>query len=259
MPGPLLVKKSYSHSGASQSSNSYPNRRTNDRARPKRAPNGVRPKRGPPQTGSAHLLVAFPLRISSSHFLSSHFADPGARALPATPTVRLATEGDLPDIASILNREIDQTVNCFRTRPLTREDARRWWRGRENGRYPAWIGELDSQVVGWASLSRWSAYEAYDRTAEVSVWVLPHAQRRGLGRQFFSTLLEFAASSPLRVLLSRIEAQNQPSLRLHECFGFSRVGTMHNVGEKFGQILDVVIMERQMDLETPRAERADLR
>lgn len=162
------------------------------------------------------------------------------------PTVRLATESDLPDIASILNREIDESVNCFRTRPLSPTDARRWWRGRENGRYPAWVGELDSQVVGWASLSRWSAYEAYDATAEVSVWVLPVAQRRGLGKLFFRQMIEFAASSGFRVLLSRIEAQNQPSLRLHERFGFTRVGTMHNVGEKFGQLLDVVILELQL-------------
>lgn len=162
------------------------------------------------------------------------------------PTVRLATESDLPGIASILNREIEQTVNCFRTRPLTPTDARQWWRARENGRYPAWVAELDSQVVGWASLSRWSAYEAYDATAEVSVWVLPIAQRQGLGKQFFSEMIEFAVGSGFRVLLSRIEAQNHPSLRLHERFGFTPVGTMHNVGEKFGQILDVVIMERQL-------------
>ncbi|WP_164100440.1 GNAT family N-acetyltransferase [Candidatus Laterigemmans baculatus] len=161
-------------------------------------------------------------------------------------TLRLATESDLPAIAAILNREIAETVNCFRTRPLSPADAEQWWRARENGRYPAWVAEIDAEVVGWASLSRWSAYEAYDGTAEVSVWVLPVAQRQGLGKRFFRELLAFATAAEFRVLLSRIEAENQPSLRLHEQFGFTPVGTMHNVGEKFGRLLDVVIMERQL-------------
>lgn len=161
-------------------------------------------------------------------------------------TVRLATEADLPEIASILNYEIDHTVNCFRTRTLTEEDAWQWWQGRETGRYPAWVAEQESQIVGWASLSRWSAYEAYDATAEVSIWIRPAAQRRGIGRRFFTVMIEHAISADFRVLLSRIEAANEPSLLLHERFGFTRVGTMHRVGEKFGRLLDVVIMERQL-------------
>lgn len=170
----------------------------------------------------------------------------GASSLPHVTIVRLATEEDLPDIAAILNYEIDHTVRCFRTRRLTEEDARQWWRGREGGRYPAWVGQQGSQIVGWASLSRWSAYEAYDGTAEVSIWIRPPAQGRGLGRQFFTTLIEHASEAGFRVLLSRIEATNEPSLALHERFGFTRVGTMHRVGEKFGNLLDVVIMERQL-------------
>lgn len=167
--------------------------------------------------------------------------------MPDAPLVRLATESDLPAIASILNREIEHSVNCFRTQPLTDQDALQWWRGREGGRYPAWVGEVEDCVVGWASLSRWSAYEAYAATAEVSVWILPEIQRRGLGKKFFAQMLEFAVDSGFRVLISRIEAQNEPSLRLHQRFGFTTVGTMHHVGEKFGQLLDVVIMERQLN------------
>lgn len=169
---------------------------------------------------------------------------PAAYSDPKEPTtIRLATRDDLPAIISILNREIETGVNCFRTRPLSGADSVHWWQGREGGKYPAWVGERGGEIVGWASLSRWSSYEGYDRTCEVSVWIVPGAQRQGLGRQFFTTLIHFATVAGFRVILSRIEARNVASLALHHAFGFTVIGTMHKVGEKFGQRLDVVMME----------------
>jgi 3-hydroxybutyryl-CoA dehydrogenase len=48
----------------------------------------------------------------------------------------------------------------------------------------------------------------------------------------------------MHVLLSRICTENEVSLRMTERFGFSEVGVMHEVGEKFGRMLDVAILER---------------
>jgi L-amino acid N-acyltransferase YncA len=161
-------------------------------------------------------------------------------------TIRFATQRDLPQIMAILNREIADGINCFRTRLMSNEDSLKWWQAREEGKYPVWVGEREGRVVGWASLSKWSAYEAYDRTCEVSVWIVPEAQRQGLGRQFFTTLIQYATTTSFRVILSRIESNNVASLALHHAFGFSLVGTMHNVGEKQGKLLHVVMMELQL-------------
>jgi phosphinothricin acetyltransferase len=165
--------------------------------------------------------------------------------------IRFAERADLPAMIDILNREILESVSCFRIRPLDAQDSERWWQGREGGRFPAWVAtDGGGRVVGWASLSRWSAYEGYARTAEVSIWIVPRAQGQGLGRRLFARLLE-GAQPHFRVLLSRIEASNRASIALHEKFGFRAVGTMHRVGEKFGRLLDVLIMECQ--LEEPRS------
>lgn len=151
---------------------------------------------------------------------------------------------------AILNREIKTEVNCFRTRPMSQADQAQWWRARENGRYPAWVAKSHQQVVGWASLSRWSAYEAYDATAEISVWILPEFHKRGIGTRLFELVLGFAREQSFRVILSRVEAENLPSLKLHRRFGFTTVGTMNRVGEKFGRVLDVVILQLQLDTQT---------
>lgn len=158
----------------------------------------------------------------------------------------LATEADLPGMMAILNREIQTEVNCFRTRPMSITDQAQWWRARENGRYPAWVAKSGQHVVGWASISRWSAYEAYDATAEISIWIKPTFHKRGIGTQLFRLVLDFARINSFRVILSRVEAENVASLKLHERFGFTRVGTMNRVGEKFGRLLDVVILQLQL-------------
>ena len=46
-----------------------------------------------------------------------------------------------------------------------------------------------------------------------------------------------------RTVISVITAENQASIRLHEKMGFSFCGTMHEVGEKFGRMLDIVNYE----------------
>jgi len=163
----------------------------------------------------------------------------------------------------ILNHEITTGVNCFRIGPFDDAEAEKWWQGREGGKYPAWIleqpintgGSQDSsglyRVMGWGSLSRWSSYEGYDRTAEISIWLRPAAQGRGYGKQLFGEILRGAQGSGFRVILSRIEATNRPSIALHARFGFRPVGTLHRVGEKFGRLLDVLLME--LELPAPEA------
>ena len=160
---------------------------------------------------------------------------------------RFANHLDVPQMMAILNREIDEDVNCFRTKPMTAYDQAQWWRARENGRYPAWVALVNNEVVGWSSISRWSSYEAYDATVEISIWLSPEFHRMGIGSNLFSSAIQHARESGFRVILSRIESENAASIALHTRFGFTVVGTTHRVGEKFGRILDVVIMELLLD------------
>ena len=44
-------------------------------------------------------------------------------------------------------------------------------------------------------------------------------------------------------LVSRIAAKAEASVYLHNKLGFSNIGTMKNVGKKFGEIIDVHLMQ----------------
>jgi phosphinothricin acetyltransferase len=51
-------------------------------------------------------------------------------------------------------------------------------------------------------------------------------------------------------IVSQITAENEPSLKMAARLGFRYVGTLYEVGRKFGRWLDVVLMEFTIDAET---------
>ncbi len=167
--------------------------------------------------------------------------------------IRPVRRADLESVISLINGEIRGGINIFRLVPLDDNAAQRWWNLHGEGRYQAIVAEhtepggagaqVSPQFAGWAALTPHSAYEGYDRTAELSVWVEPAARRGGCGRALVTALLESCAERNFRTVISRIESNNVPSLRLHEACGFQRVGLLRDVGEKFGQSLSVVFMQ----------------
>lgn len=164
--------------------------------------------------------------------------------------IRPAELKDLDAIIALLNGEIIGGINIFRLEPLNETMANRWWQLHGQGRYHAIIAEpteadrIDGiNVAGWASLAPHSAYEGYDRTAELSVWVNASFRRRGCAAMLVKTLQDSCVDRNIRTVISRIESNNVPSLRLHEACGFKPAGLLEDVGEKFGQSLSVVLMQ----------------
>jgi len=60
-------------------------------------------------------------------------------------------------------------------------------------------------------------------------------------------LFGLAAASGKHVMVAGIDAANSASIRLHERLGFQRVGTLREVGTKFGRWLDLLFMQRVLD------------
>ncbi|QDV69868.1 N-acyltransferase YncA [Rosistilla carotiformis] len=162
--------------------------------------------------------------------------------------VRDAVESDLDAIFEILNHEILTGVNTFKLDPLLADQQQAWWKLHVADRYPV-LAAVDesSTMFGWASLSPWALHVGgYHRTSEVSIWIAEPFRGRGVGKELFAALIPRARQIGFRVLLSKVEASNQASLKLHYRFGFRDVGIMHGVGDKLDRQLDVAILERDL-------------
>jgi L-amino acid N-acyltransferase YncA len=104
-----------------------------------------------------------------------------------------------------------------------------------------------SRVMGFAYATQYRERAAYAKTFEVSVYAAPTTLRQGAGALALSEVLTMLRTEGARQALAFIgDSYNAASIGLHKKLGFKHVGTLTNVGEKFGRLLDVVIMQRTL-------------
>lgn len=163
------------------------------------------------------------------------------------PTIRDATPDDLDAVFAIYDEQVLRGTATFETVPRPPGERRAWFDAHPRGRYPVIVAEDGGAVLGWARLQPWSPRPAYARTAENSVYVSAAARGRGVGKALLDELLARARGAGIAVVLARIAEGNPASIRLHDRAGFRTVGVMRRVGEKFGRILDVTLMDLHLD------------
>jgi phosphinothricin acetyltransferase len=147
--------------------------------------------------------------------------------------IRDATDADFDAIAGITNHYIRHTPIHFGYDPVTGAELAAPWR---NGRalYPYLVMTNDpGQVIGYAKAGKWRERAAYDRTAEVGIYLLPGWEGRGLGRTLYAALIEACRTRGLHSLIGGIALPNEASVRLHLGLGFVHVGTVREAGWKF--------------------------
>jgi phosphinothricin acetyltransferase len=106
---------------------------------------------------------------------------------------------------------------------------------------------LDGCVVGYSYASSYRPRPGYRYTVENSVYVDLSLQRRGIGRALLSTLISACETQGFRQMIAVIgDSQNVGSIALHRALGFVHIGTMPNIGFKFGRWLDSVLMQRTL-------------
>jgi len=161
-------------------------------------------------------------------------------------TIRRAELADTPAIADIYNEAILTTTATFDIEPKSVEERTQWLQSHDE-RHPVLVAVVDGRVVGWASLTRWSERRAYDDTAETSFYVLSTHRGRGIGRKLKDAIIEEARRLRYHTLIARVAEGSRESIHLNESAGFVHVGTLKEVGRKFGRLLGVHIMQKMLD------------
>ena len=158
--------------------------------------------------------------------------------------IRTATIDDIIGITDIYNHAILNSTATFDTEPKTLQQQKHWFES-HNKNYPVVVAvDSSKNIAGWASLSRWSDRCAYDATAELSVYVR-HTQRgKGIGKALMQEIIIQGKQGGVHTILSRIVDGNAVSISIHQAFGFFEIGTMKEVGFKFGKRLDVLMMQK---------------
>ena len=157
------------------------------------------------------------------------------------------SDADGPAVLEIYSQGIASGVATFET---VVPEWRAWHASHR--RECRFVARLDDRVVGWTALARYSSREVYAGVAWESVYVDAAVRGRGVGRALLETLIPASEAAGVWTLIAGIQAENTPSLRLHETVGFRRIGVQERIGQdRDGVWRDVVLMERRSGHVTP--------
>lgn len=162
-----------------------------------------------------------------------------------TEMIRKVRIQDATDIVAIYNRYIVDTTITFDTEPVSVDEMRNRIHDIASC-FPYFVYEHQGRVVGYAYVHQWKERAAYARTLETTVYLSPDAFHSGIGTTLMQHVIDECRSLGYRVLIACITAENTGSLEFHKSLGFTQVSFFHNVGEKFGRLLDVIDMELQL-------------
>ncbi len=157
-------------------------------------------------------------------------------------TIRPAKLDDLTDINAIYNYYIAHSTCVWTTQPCS-ESERQAWYEEHSQTMPVLVAESNGRIVGWGALGSFRPAYTAAGTLEDSIYVHHNFHRRKIGSRLLAALIEAARRMGLRSILANISAEQTPSIRLHEKFGFQQVAHLRDVGQKFNQRFDAVYLQ----------------
>lgn len=111
-------------------------------------------------------------------------------------------------------------------------------------KYKSFLIRNKDVICGFCYISRFKDRPAYDRTAEVTIYLKPEFTGQKIGTWVLEELGKIAVSNGICVLVGIIGGENDQSIRLFEKCGYEKCAHFRKVGEKFNRILDMVAYQK---------------
>ncbi len=153
-------------------------------------------------------------------------------------------------ILDIFNEAIQTSTALYDYQPRPLSSMEAWFGNKDKGNFPV-IGFEDNAgtLLAFGSYGTFRAWPAYKYSVEHSVYVHKDHRGKGSGAQVMQALIAAARQRDVHAMIGGIDASNAGSIALHERLGFKHVGTLPQVGFKFGRWLDPAFY--QLLLDTP--------
>jgi L-amino acid N-acyltransferase YncA len=123
---------------------------------------------------------------------------------------------------------------------------RRWQAVLDRG-LPYLVAEFEDYIVGFCYASQFRPREGYGFTVEVSIYERPHCIGHVVGKMLLAALILVCQAKDCHSMIACICRENVSSVALHASLGFQQVGLLPEAGNKFGEWLRLLIMQRPCD------------
>ncbi len=159
--------------------------------------------------------------------------------------IRPAMEADVRQMLDIYAPYILTTTHTFEYEVPTEEAFLARFRGITE-QFPWLVWEEAGRILGYAYGSAPFERAAFRWMAEDSVYLLPEAQGRGIGRKLCLALEEILKYQGYRKVYAIITSENTHSLDFHRKLGYRTVAEFENCGFKFGRWLGITWLDKEL-------------
>lgn len=154
-------------------------------------------------------------------------------------------DDNLKQVTEIYNYYVDYSTATFHLEPVTSEEMKSMIPFQDE-RYPSYCIVYEGDIVGYCYLSNFRKKEAYDITAEITLYIYPTGTKKGIGTIVLEYLEKQALELGIKNLIAVITGENDSSVKLFERNGYVRVAHLKKVGFKFDRLLDVFWYQKEI-------------
>ena len=161
-------------------------------------------------------------------------------------TLSLARREDLPEIVAIYNSTVASRQATADLLPVTVAQREAWFAVHQRENRPLYVvrDAVSGCLMAWASLSDYYPRAAYQRTAEVSIYIHERHRGAGLGKWLLGEVIRRAPALGVHRLIAVVFAHNERSVALFRGFGFAVWGRLPEVCDLDEVLADVVVLGR---------------
>ncbi|WP_245976130.1 GNAT family N-acetyltransferase [Paenibacillus prosopidis] len=152
-------------------------------------------------------------------------------------------EKHLSKIRDIYNYYVLNTTISFHTEALTINEIRASVMN-QNAKYKSYVIVEEELIKGYILITQHKNKQAYDVTAEVTIYLDPNHLGEGIGSAAIPFVEEAGRNHGFHVLIATICTENERSARLFERHGYIKCAHFKEIGFKFGRRLDIVSYQK---------------
>jgi phosphinothricin acetyltransferase len=154
-------------------------------------------------------------------------------------------------LVNIYNHYVERSHCTFDVNPFTTASRTAWFQQFVEPIYQCLVAcqigpTQTEEVIGYACSMPFRSKPAYFSSVEMSIYITDEAGTQGVGTHLYTALFKQLKGQSLHRAYAGITLPNEPSISLHEKFGFTKTGHFHEVGYKFDRYWDVAWFEKRL-------------
>ena len=160
--------------------------------------------------------------------------------------IRDASPDDARAVSEIWNHYIRHTLVTFNFAEKSVLDVALDIAARQSQGHGFFVVQNDAGIVGFATYGQFRGGVGYAHTMEHTVQLHPDHLGGGIGRAIMLHTLEHAKAQGAHSIFAGVSSGNSAGVHFHQRLGFKQITTLQEVGRKFDQWLDLVLMQKML-------------